>query len=135
MGCHRDTFYEVRRAFQVGGVAAFVEEKRGPRQPHPNRVAAEIEAQVLDCSLHQPIYGAERVANELRLRGVNVSPSGVRGVWLRHELESRHKRLLRLEREAHSRPSPSATARSPCLSVTASPSSAGTWKPADLASC
>ena len=28
MGYHRDTFYEVRRAFQVGGVAALVEEKR-----------------------------------------------------------------------------------------------------------
>lgn len=28
MGYHRDTFYEVRRAFQVGGVATLVEEKR-----------------------------------------------------------------------------------------------------------
>lgn len=35
MGYHRDTFYEVRRAFQVGGVAALVEERRGPRSPHP----------------------------------------------------------------------------------------------------
>lgn len=33
MGYHRDTFYEVRRAFQVGGVAALVEAKRGPRKP------------------------------------------------------------------------------------------------------
>lgn len=31
MGYHRDTFYEVRRAFQVGGVAALVEQRRGPR--------------------------------------------------------------------------------------------------------
>ena len=31
MGYHRDTFYEVRRAFQVGGVAALVQKKRGPR--------------------------------------------------------------------------------------------------------
>ena len=35
MGYHRDTFYEVRRAFQVGGVAALVEQKRGPKSPHP----------------------------------------------------------------------------------------------------
>ena len=39
MGYHRDTFYEVKRAFQVGGIAALVEEKRGPRGPHPNRVS------------------------------------------------------------------------------------------------
>ncbi len=31
MGDHRDTFCEVRRAFQVGGVAALVEQRRGPR--------------------------------------------------------------------------------------------------------
>ena len=28
MGYHRDTFYEVKRAFQVGGTAALVEQKR-----------------------------------------------------------------------------------------------------------
>jgi hypothetical protein len=38
MGYHRDTFYEIRRAFQVGGVTALVEKQRGPKGPHPNRV-------------------------------------------------------------------------------------------------
>ncbi len=98
MGYHRDTFYEVKRAFQVGGVAALVEEKRGPRGPHPNRVSQEVEQKILDYALAYPTHGAQRVANELRLQGANVGPSGVRGVWLRHELETRHKRLLRLER-------------------------------------
>ena len=101
MGYHRDTFYEIRRAFQVGGVAALVEEKkRGSRGPHPNRVAPEIEERILRYALDFPTAGAARVANELRLEGVNVSPTGVRGVWLRHDLETRTKRLLRLEREA-----------------------------------
>lgn len=100
MGYHRDTFYEVRRAFQVGGVAALVEEKRGPRNPHPNRVAPEVEEKILQYALDCPTAGPERVANELRLAGVSVSPTGVRGVWLRHDLETRTKRLLRLEREA-----------------------------------
>ena len=82
MGYHRDTFYEVRRAFQVGGVAALVEKKRGPRGPHPNRVAPEIEEEILALCLDRPTWGAQRVANELRLKGVNVSSTGVRGVWL-----------------------------------------------------
>ncbi len=100
MGYHRDTFYEVRRAFQVGGVAALVAERRGPKNPHPNRVAPEIEEAILALSLEHPTYGAQRIANELRLREVNVSPSGVRGVWLRHDLETRYKRLMRLEAQA-----------------------------------
>ncbi len=98
MGFHRDTFYEVRRAFQVGGVAALVEQKRGPRNPHPNRVSPEVEERILQFALDRPTYGAQRVANELRLQGITVSPSGVRGVWVRHSIETRHRRLLRLEK-------------------------------------
>ena len=100
MGYHRDTFYEVRRAFQVGGVAALVEQRRGPRRPHPNRVSEEVETKILAYALDHPTHGAQRVANELRLQGVNVGVSGVRGVWSRHDLETRLKRLLRLERHA-----------------------------------
>lgn len=98
MGYHRDSFYEIRRAFQVGGVAALVENKRGPRGPHPNRVSAEIEEKILEFCLKEPTYGAQRVSNELRLVGVDVGPSGVRGVWQRHNLETKHRRLLRLEK-------------------------------------
>lgn len=100
MGYHRDTFYEVRRAFQVGGVAALVEERRGPRNPHPNRVAPEIEQKILDYALSLPTHGPQRVSNELRLAGTEVSPSGVRGVWMRHGIETRYKRLMRLEQHA-----------------------------------
>ena len=38
-----------------------------------------------------------RVSNELRKRGIFVSASGVRSVWLRHNLESFKKRLSALE--------------------------------------
>lgn len=100
MGYHRDTFYEVRRAFQMGGTAGLVEEKRGPRNPHPNRVTEDVEAAILAYCLESPTVGSQRVANDLRLKGVIVSPSGVRGVWLRNNLESKLKRLLRLEQAA-----------------------------------
>lgn len=100
MGYHRDTFYEVKRAFQMGGVAALVESKRGPRNPHPNRVAPEVEEKILAMSLERPTIGSQRIANELRLQGIEVGPSGVRGVWQRHDLLTRHKRLMRLEQHA-----------------------------------
>jgi transposase InsO family protein len=100
MGYHRDTFYEVRRAFQIGGVAALVEEKRGPRNPHPNRVSAEVEQKILDYALAFPTHGAQRVSNELRLQGIEVGPTGVRGAWARHGQETRYKRLMRLEQHA-----------------------------------
>ncbi len=95
MGYHRDSFYEIKRAFQMGGTAALVESRGGPRNPHPNRVCSEVEAAILDYSLKFPTHGATRTANELRLGGITVSGSGVRGVWLRHDLETRHKRCQR----------------------------------------
>jgi transposase InsO family protein len=38
------------------------------------------------------------VAQELALKGIQISSTGVRGVWMRHGLLSKHERLLRLER-------------------------------------
>lgn len=49
-------------------------------------------------ALEQPAYGQVRVSHELRKRGIFISPSGVRSVWLRRELESFKKRLAALER-------------------------------------
>ena len=67
--------------------------------PHPNRVAPDIEQAILAYSLQHPTHGPLRVAQEMALRGVMVSSGGVRGVWSRHDLLSKHDRLLRLERE------------------------------------
>jgi hypothetical protein len=47
--------------------------------------------------------GATPVEQELRLKGVQVSSGGVRGVWQRHGLLTKHERLLRLERESGAR--------------------------------
>lgn len=97
MGFSRDTFYRYQAARDEGGVEALIDANR--RKPNPkNRVEEATEAAVTAFALEQPAFGQLRVSNELRQRGVFVSPSGVRSVWLRHDLESFKKRLLALER-------------------------------------
>ena len=44
-------------------------------------------------------HGQVRVSNELRQRGIFVSPSGVRSVWLRNDLASFKRRLMALEKQ------------------------------------
>lgn len=98
MGYSRQQFYEIRRTYQVHGAAGLADRLPGPRGPHPNRVTDEVEKAVLEHCLRAPTQGCLRVAQELALKGVQISSTGVRGVWLRHGLLSKHERLLRLER-------------------------------------
>ena len=58
-----------------------------------NRASEEIEEVIAKLALEQLAFGQLRVANELRKRGLVVSPAGVRCVWLRHDLETMKKRL------------------------------------------
>ena len=48
--------------------------------------------------MEHPCHSALRVSKELRLEGIEVSSGGVRGVWQRHGLLTKHERLLRLEK-------------------------------------
>ena len=98
MGYSRQQFYEIRRNFQTYGSKGLIDRLPGAKNPHPNRVSQEVEAAVLDHALRFPTHGCLRVAQELALREINVSSGGVRGVWKRHNLLTKHERLLRLEK-------------------------------------
>ena len=97
MGLSRDTFYRYQSAMESGGIEALIDANR--RKPNPkNRVEEATEMAVAAFAIEQPAFGQVRVSNELRKRGIFISPSGVRCVWLRRDLESFKKRLSALER-------------------------------------
>lgn len=98
-GVSRQHFYDLKQAYAEGGLEGLKEKSR--RVPKlKNRVAPEIEEAVLRMALEYPAYGQLRASNELRKQGVFVSPFGVRGVWLRHNLETMKKRLSALEEKS-----------------------------------
>jgi transposase InsO family protein len=103
MGYSRQQFYEIRRNFQTYGAEGLIDRLPGARGPHPNRVSEEVERAVLDHALEHPGHGPLRVAQELALKGIQVSSGGVRGVWSRHDLLTKHERLLRLEKHVGGR--------------------------------
>jgi transposase InsO family protein len=96
MGLSRDTFYRYKAAVDDGGVDALISKDR--RQPNlKNRVDEQTEAAVVAYAIEEPAHGQVRASNELRKRGVFISPSGVRCVWLRHRLGRFKDRLRELE--------------------------------------
>jgi transposase InsO family protein len=97
MGVSRDTFYRYQEAKAEGELDALLHKDR--RRPNlKNRVDDAVEHAVLAYVLEQPAHGQVRVSNELRQRGTFVSPSGVRSIWLRHDLANFKQRLRALEK-------------------------------------
>jgi transposase InsO family protein len=96
MGLSRDTFYRYKAAVEEGGVEALMDKSR--RQPnYKNRVEESVENAVVAYAVEFPAHGQHRASNELRKRGVFVSGSGVRSIWLRHGLANFKVRLKALE--------------------------------------
>lgn len=96
MGLSRDTFYRYKEAVDNGGVEALLHKNQ--RVPNlKNRVYENTENAVVEYAIEFPGHGQTRASNELRKKGVFISGSGVRSVWLRHDLACFKSRLKDLE--------------------------------------
>ena len=96
MGVSRDTFYRYQEAVENGGVDSLINANR--RVPNvKNRVDEVTENMVVKYATDFPAHGQTRASNELRKLGIFVSPSGVRSIWLRHNLTCFKDRLKALE--------------------------------------
>ena len=96
MGVSRDTFYRYQELVETDGLEGLI--NREHRVPNlKNRVDEGTEQAVISYAIDFPAHGQHRTSNELRKRGVFVSGSGVRSIWLRHKLENFKGRLSALE--------------------------------------
>ncbi|EOV8088952.1 IS481 family transposase [Providencia rettgeri] len=96
MGVSRDTFYRYQELAQDGGIDNLINRSR--RVPNlKNRTDDATERAVVEHAVEFPAHGQHRTSNELRQKGVFISGSGVRSIWLRNNLENFAKRIKALE--------------------------------------
>lgn len=97
-GVSRSQFYEYKRSFQERGFEGLIDQPPIPKS-FSNETPIEVKEKIIALSVEHPAWGQLRISDQLRLEGISVSASTVRNIWLKEGLESRYKRILRLEEE------------------------------------
>ena len=92
----RSQFYEYKRSFQEFGLEGLIDKPPIPG-PHPNEIPEDIKKRVIALSLEFPAFGQQRISDQLALESISVCPTTVRNIWMKANMETRYKRLLKLE--------------------------------------
>lgn len=98
-GIARSQFYEYKRRFQTHGLEGLVDLLPIPHS-HPQSTPAEVVEKILETSLTHPIWGCNRLSNQLQLKGISVSGVTIQKILEKNGLGSKYERLLKLEEKA-----------------------------------
>jgi transposase len=92
-GCSRETIYRNRRLLRENGPMA-LKRTFNHHKHHKNRTTQDIEKITIRFSLENPHLGQSQVSAQLKTTlGIEISPSGVRNIWLREKLNNCALRL------------------------------------------
>ena len=96
LGYSRDSYYRFKALYERGGEGALHNLSR--RKPvFGNRVEVAVEETVVASAFAHPSWGQERTSRVLKREGIQVSSSGVRSIWQRHDLETATKRAQAIQ--------------------------------------
>jgi transposase len=96
-GVSRTQFYAMKKAYETYGKEGLAPQVR--RKPHmPNRTAAPLEERILLNTHTHPTISYLRLAGYMKSEGIDVTPTMVRYVWVRHGLSTRSARVRWVKR-------------------------------------
>ena len=96
-GVSRDTIYRHRRLLKQGGIDA-LRRQETPDHRHKNRSTEKLEKLVINFSLKNPHLGQTQVSRQLNDHySTQISPAGVRSIWLRKEMNTAALRLSKVQ--------------------------------------
>lgn len=98
-GISRSQFYEYKRRFQTHGLEGLVD-LPPIHKSHPQTTPPEVVERILALSADHPMWGCNRLSDQLQLAGVSVSGPTIQKILDREGLGGKYDRLLALERKA-----------------------------------
>ena len=130
VGYSRQQFYEIRRNYQTYGAAGLVDKVKGAKEPAPEPGAPEIEEAILDHALEHPTMARCASPTSWPYAASRSARAACAGSGVRHDLLTKHERLLRLERITAERADRAhARAGAGCWSGSARSSASATSRP------
>lgn len=94
-GVSRDTIYRHRQLLKEGG-SNVLKRQETPNLMYKNCTDLSIENTVVQFSIEYPHLGQKKVALKVKAEyGMNISPGGVRGIWLRQNMNTTALRVAR----------------------------------------
>ena len=101
-GISRSQFYEYKRRFQTHGFEGLVDLPPIPHS-HPQTTPQEVVEKILDRSLLHPMWGCNRLSDQLQLEGISVSGPTIQKILEKNGMGSKYERLLTLEEKVLSK--------------------------------
>ncbi len=99
MGYLLDSFYRFKELYEQGGEEASMNLSR--KKPIlESRVPEHVEKPFIWLAVEKRALDQKRAKLELKQKGIMMSSSSVRSIWLRNDLETMKKRLKALEARA-----------------------------------
>jgi len=95
----RTQFYEYKRRFQTHGLEG-LKDLPPIHKSHPFTTPPETVEKILALSMEHPAWGCDRLSDQLKLSGINVSSPTIQGILIKNGMGSRYERLLKLEEKA-----------------------------------
>ena len=94
-GCSRETIYRNRRLLKEKGPQALKRTFKANHH-HKNRTDKHLEKIIIEFSLENPYWGQAQVSAQLKTHyNIELSPNGVRGIWLRENMNTSALRILK----------------------------------------
>ena len=111
-GVSRSHFYAMKKAYEAHGHEGLAPRVR--RKPTmPNRTPAAVEKLILSKTRDNPTVSYIRLAGQIRLDGISVTPGMVRYVWQREGLSTRPARIQWVKKNSRQGRASSQTDRVP----------------------